>query len=114
MQTKIKTMHTMCCTRMCKQMAELIITDHTCGTRPTSVVFWMLVDTNWTSIIQFLVSIRCLLDSHDKLLDVSETAIKQRLQMTIQEATTTRLDINTAQINKHNKLPDTIQYCTGA
>ena len=42
----------------------------------TSGMFWMLVDANWTPIIQFFIGISCLLNAHDKLFNVSKTTIQ--------------------------------------
>jgi len=42
-------------------------------------MFGMFIDSNWTSIVQFFVGIRSLLNTHDELFNVSETAIQQCL-----------------------------------
>ena len=65
--------------------------------KTTSGIFWLLVASNWTPIIQLFVGIRSLLNTQDKLLDVGKTAIEQCLQTTAQQATIPVVSSDTAQ-----------------
>lgn len=76
----------------------------------------MFVDTNWTPIVQFFIGVSRLLNTHYKLLNVSETAVEQRLQLTAQPATTDALSSNAAQkyrlyvLNIKVKLPTHLKH----